>query len=88
MIKRYRMRATLKGEYEVPNAESFPHEDGAWVLWKDHLEEVNNLKDRIIGLIKCVHGEFCSTSLKYCQCGIDIRELGRSELLEELDKPE
>ena len=43
-MKRYKMRATLKGKYEIANAESFPHKDGAWVLWEDHKARVADLE--------------------------------------------
>ena len=49
--------------------------DGGIVMYSDHLEVVNKLQDRIIELIECVHGEFCSTSLEHCECGREIREL-------------
>jgi hypothetical protein len=47
------MRATLKGEYKIPNVESFPHEEGAWVLWSDH-RTILDEKDETIRLLRLV----------------------------------
>ena len=52
-----------------------PKSDGGLVYYWDHLEEINRLHERIIGLIKCVHGEFCCGSIEHCDCGREIREL-------------